>query len=255
MDLSPSIIRDELNQFEGKMLLDLIGKRPQEMSVMATVLDQWVLARHHGLRTRFLDVTKNPLVALYFACEYNADHKDEDACLHIFAMPESLNKSFNSDTISVIANFAQLSKEDQDLLLGVPSNHEPEAYFNRSRYDTAMRQLYQLIRREKSYFEERIEAKDLYGVFVVEPQQSVERVRAQSGAFLVSAYRDRFDYEENTDWNGGIRPYDHVKFTIPSNCKGQIIQELQLLNVTREVLFPVLDSSAEAITHRYRPTH
>ena len=30
-------------------------------------------------------------------------------------------------------------------------------------YNSAMRQLYQLIRREQSYFEERIDMKDLYG--------------------------------------------------------------------------------------------
>ena len=251
MDLSPSVVRDRLARFEGQMLLDLASKRPHEMSQMATVLDQWVLARHHGLKTRFLDVTKNPLVALYFACEYHRTFKDQDACLHVFAIPERLNKSFNSDTISVIANFARLPKEDQDLLLSVPTANANPTYFDPDRYDTVMRQLYQLIRREKWHFEERIDVKDLYGVFVVEPQQSVERVRAQSGAFLVSAYRDRFDYPEDTDWNGGVRPYDHVKLTIPSECKTQIIQELRLLNVTVEVLFPGLDSTAAAITDRY----
>ena len=253
LDLSPSVIRDGLTDVEGQMLLDLISKRPHELSEMATVLDQWVLARHHGLKTRFLDVTKNPLVALYFACEHNADYKGEDACLHIFAMPDELNKSFNSDTISVIANFARLPKEDQHSLLGIPGREEDRPFFSRDRYNTVMGHLYQLIRREKSHFEERIDAKDLYGVFVVEPQQSVERVRTQSGAFLVSAYRNRFDYEGDNEWNGGVRPYGHAKLTIPSICKEQIIRELHLLNVTREALFPGLDSSAAAITDRYSP--
>ena len=253
MDLSASLVRDELAQFEGQMLLDLISKRPKEMGEMSTVLDQWVLARHHGLKTRFLDVTKNPLVALYFACEHDPDYQGDDACLHVFAMPEWLNKSFNSDTISVIANFARLSKEDQDLLLSVPARETDQPFFDRDRYKSVVRHLYQLIRRERWHFEERIDAKDLYGVFVFEPQQSVERVRSQSGAFLVSAYRDRFDYSDDTDWNGGVRAYDHVKLTIPSVCKPEIIRELRLLNVTREALFPGLDSTAATITDRYRP--
>ena len=247
LPLSPSVIRDDLARVEGAMLLDLISRRPQELSGMATVLDQWVLARHHGLKTRFLDVTKNPLVGLFFACDRDENYDQKDACLHIFSMPEPLGKTFNSDTISIIANFARLSKSDQDLILAPPpeaTDHGPK----RISYDVAWGRLYQLIGREKSQFEERVEVKDLYGVFVVQPQQSVERVRAQSGAFLVSAFRERFDYPEGTDWNGGLRPYGHCTLVIPSDCKEQIRNELAMLNITRETLFPGLDSSAAAIT-------
>ena len=64
-----------------------------------------------------------------------------------------------------------------------------------------MRLLYQLIRQEKPYFEERIDPRDLYQVFVVEPQQSSERLRAQAGAFLVSAFHERFERDEILKWN------------------------------------------------------
>ena len=247
LPLSPSIIREGLTEVEGAMLLDLISRRPQELSGMGTVLDQWVLARHHGLKTRFLDVTKNPLVGLFFACDRDENYDQKDACLHIFSMPEPLGKTFNSDTISIIANFARLSKSDQDLILTPP---EQVTTYSRTRirYDEAWARLYQLIGRKKSHFEERVEVKDLYGVFVVEPQQSVERVRAQSGAFLMSAFRDRFDYTEGTDWNGGVRPHGHCTLMIPSGCKKQIRNELAMLNISRETLFPGLDSSAAAIT-------
>ena len=59
-----------------------------------------------------------------------------------------------------------------------------------------MRILYQLIRQEKSYFDERIDLRDLYKVYVVEPQLSSERIRAQAGAFLVSAFHERLERDE-----------------------------------------------------------
>ena len=249
--LIPALFRDDFADVEEKMLNDLISRRPHDFNSMATALDRWVLAQHHGLKTRFLDVTKNPLVGLFFACEKSEKYDDESACLHIFAMPEALNKPFSSDTISVIANFARLPRQEQRQLLGLSMHESNATLSDQDRYNSAMRQLYQLIRREQFYFEERIDMKDLYGVFVVEPQQSSERVRAQSGAFLVSAFRDRFDYLEDTEWNAGVRPYDHCTLTIPAKCKEDILKELRLLNITRETLFPGLDSSANAVTERY----
>ena len=252
LPLSPSLIREGLATVEGDMLLDLISRRPQELSGMTTVLDQWVLARHHGLKTRFLDVTKNPLVGLFFACDWNEKYNEDDACLHIFSVPEQLGKAFNSDTISVISNFARLSKSDQDQIL-IPSKTARTFTFMRDEIEAAWGRLYQLIEREKSHFEKRVRIRDLYGVFVVQPQQSAERVRAQSGAFLVSAFRDRFDYPEGTDWNGGLRPYGHCTLTIPGGCKKRLRKELAMLNISRETLFPGLDSAAAAITELQSP--
>ena len=241
--LIPSVMRqDEFRGNEAKLLRELISRRPEEFSRETSALSQWVLAQHHDLPTRFLDVTRNPLVALFNACKSN---RQKSGRLYIFAVPESLVKPFSSDTVSIIANMANLNTCEQDVLLGRKGGSEDE-------YAIAKLRLYQGIKAEKPYFEERIEVTDLYKVFVIEPKQFSERIRAQSGAFLASAYHQRFERCEIRSKNCRIPIYADYKLHVPVGKKCSIMAELGLLNISDEALSPGLDASAKAVTKQFR---
>ena len=255
-ELRPSVMRLQepgkisLISKESNMLLDLMSRRPEDFTNVTSALDQWVLAQHYGLKTRLLDVTRNPLVALFSACE----SQDNTGRLHVFAVPKELIKPFNSDTISIVANFCKLSRAEQILLLGWSEEdiekREPDQKYQ-GRYSTGRNRLYHLIRQEKPNFKKLIDPRDFFRVFVVEPQQSFERIRAQSGAFLISAFHERFEQNKVLEFNPGIPIYRHFMIEVPKESKQGIIDELRLLNVTRETLYPGLDESANAITNRY----
>ena len=253
--LSPSIVRSDFAvENEGQMLLDLISRLPDAFSGMTYALEKWVLARHHTLNTRFLDITKNPVVALFNACRENLRSSGR---LHVFAVPAELVKPYNSDTASIIANFARLSRDEQYLLLGKSRSGTSDDYVYPSeevkkRYSRAMVRLCQFIREEKPHFESRLDPKVFYQVFVVEPLQSNERIRGQSGAFLASAFHERFERSHVHDTVAGVPVYYHYQLTIPHKHKSDLMQKLDLLNITQETLFPGLDSSAAAITRHYR---
>ena len=116
-----------------------------------------------------------------------------------------------------------------------------------------MSRLYQLIRKDMPYFEERIDPRDFFRVFVVEPQQLFDRIRVQSGAFLISAFHERFECREVLNVNSGIPIYGHFEWEVPYESKRAVQEDLRLLNITRETLCPSLTEAAAAVTQDHSP--
>ena len=275
--LNTSLDRAGLRHIEPELLRELVKIEPDEFRDASSIFDQLVLARHHSLPARLLDVTKNPEVALYFACKITEDSQgrvihqcesDEEhgdcersAQVQILICPVEMIKPYDSDSISVLAAMSRLGGVEEEVLLtGCPDGDpaewvrpdSPHQLHPRPDYLEAMHRLFHFVAREKPYFENAIDPRDFFRVFVVEPRRSFTRLRAQSAAFLVSAFHRSFKAEEIAR-NGPKFPiYDHYTIDIPHDAKQDIMRQLGYVQINDETMLPGLQPVAEAIAGRYR---
>jgi FRG domain protein len=132
--LIPSILRTpDGPEIEHLLFRDMVAHEPQSFSGCRSALDHLVQMQHYGLPTRLLDVTMNPLVALYFACEETTPHPADGAVYH-FAVPEQKVKHYDSDTVSVLANLAKCNKDDLYLSL-YPTQDIEGSFYDALRYE------------------------------------------------------------------------------------------------------------------------
>ena len=96
-ELLPSIFRTP-NGVEKEHLLfrDMVAHEPQSFSECKSALDYLVQMQHYGLPTRLLDMTTNPLVALYFACEQAEDDVAAGILAGLMTGAQAINNAIQS---------------------------------------------------------------------------------------------------------------------------------------------------------------
>lgn len=239
----------KLEENEKRAVRDLIGVHPNEFAADTTMFDRLVRMQHFGLPTRLLDVSLNPLVALYFATDPGPEQeKATDGVVTAFAVPEEREKYYDSDTVSCIANLANMTKEEKSHIIRIRDDRikgsSRAREIKRANKEEVYQRLHHFIRSEKPFFLPIINPIDLFKPYYVHTKMSNRRILAQSGGFIIHGLRPT----RNIRYSRTIR---ETRFIIPKDKKRDMRDALELLGINESNLFPELDKAAKRIGARY----
>ena len=203
--LIPSVYRQGLIENEDVVFNECLCRNPQDFTGEKTTFDKLVKMQHYGVPTRLLDITTNPLVALYFACE-KEDAPKPIGEVYVFYISAKALKYSDSNTVAVASNIAvrpygemdihnaveqelksyikacsEVKSEEGIKQAGALERKVVEAFNERG--DVA--RLVNAIQNEKPGFLPLVRKEHLESVWAVKPKLSNDRIVRQDGAFLL----------------------------------------------------------------------
>lgn len=244
--LIPSVYRNSgwINN-ENKMFRELVLKCPDDFKNLDTTFQMLVKMQHYKLPTRLLDLTGNPLIALFYACQKSSDQENTDGEIIIFKVPKDDIKYFDSDTVSLISN---ISKQPASFSLGKKFDKlTPQEFSNRE----SLKLLLHDIRQEKSGFEPKIIREDLESVVCVKAKYDNPRIAKQDGSFFL------FGVDGKKTKPADIPAKYHInslneRLVIKSDMKQKILDQLEALDINEAKVYPEIDSVAVFVKQSFR---
>ena len=203
-DIEPSIFRDDMLSIEHKLMQMPLQKSPTEFRDLNSMFDIMTKYQHYGMCTRLLDLTTNPLVALYFACKKHGAVKyvteEEKEPYGVIYYTDKYYSSQSTDIeIQIVSALASYDLEKENTLSDVLERLYHDRVIDKRTKDNWLVNYGEFV-------------KIIQNNYMVMPTYTNERLRKQSGVFLLTSL---FSFNKEND----------SKNSVISKAKGKLKEE------------------------------
>ncbi len=243
-DIEPSSFRNDMLSIEHILMQSPLQKIPMEFKDFTTMFDIMTKYQHYGMCTRLLDLTTNPLVALYFACKNHGLEKYESDEMVVEKEPYGViyysDKYYpllsNAIEVRIISSLAKydLSKENT-----------VSAVLRKLRLDNIISENEEEQWKKEDYMKNF--TKIIQQNYMVMPTYTNERLKRQNGVFLLAGmfsvnYGSDAEHSIITKSKGSLRnDFSNSFFYVRGEDKESILNELDLYSINEATLFPELE--------------
>jgi hypothetical protein len=212
--LNPSIARTKkLLSNENDLFHKILALKPNDFKNDKTDYERLITMQHYGLPTRLLDVTRNPLIALYFACS-NLERKMEDGLVYIFEENKK-NVFLNPDDLKV-----------KDLTNIVKT------------------ELSNIVTSEKEYLNDN---------HFIRGIAKNKRIDNQSGDFIfVGIDKKDSDPKKHLKANKNVEELVSKYLILDYDVKKLILDDLEVMNIHAGSVYPELNGMTNYLLHKYK---
>lgn len=241
--INPSIFRDNYLSVEHDLLQQPLEKLPHEFKYGMDIFEMMEKCQHYGLCTRLIDLTTNPLVALYFACatfgdvEYRMsldESGEEKEPYGIVYYKWDYPLAPKGSEVQIISALARMNLNQNGNLVDVLNSLYKQSVISKKELEKW---------RSNDGYKEFI--KVIQSDYIVRPIYSNDRLIKQSGMFMLAGcfnvYGDNLLNIIIEKGESNFKKTFDGFFYIDGNIKEEIIQELDQYNINESTLFPELE--------------